>query len=60
MNALYISQKLGSDFSIRLIGGQNVNEGTVQVTYQGQVGVICDDSWDNNDARVVCRMLGYE
>uniref|UniRef100_A0A2C9JRC5 Serine protease 12 n=1 Tax=Biomphalaria glabrata TaxID=6526 RepID=A0A2C9JRC5_BIOGL len=44
--------------SVSLVDG-NENSGTVQVTYMGEKGVICDDLWTINDAHVVCRMLGY-
>lgn len=45
--------------SVRLTGGSTSNEGRVIVTLGNTDGSVCDDSWDNNDARVVCRMLGY-
>ena len=45
---------------IRLVGGRFDNEGTVEITYGGHTGVICDDNWDIQDANVVCRMLGFQ
>lgn len=45
--------------SVRLVGGSTSREGTIIVTLGNTEGTVCDDWWDNADARVVCRMLGY-
>ena len=49
---------------IRLVGGTNsstVYNGRVEIRQaQGNWGTICDDSFDNRDALVICRMLGYK
>lgn len=44
---------------IRLAGGSSPMNGRVEVNLGEGWGTVCDDRWDDNEARVVCRMLGY-
>ena len=44
---------------MRLVGGSSYSEGVVEVYYNGRWGSVCYYGWDEHDANIVCKQLGF-
>ncbi|XP_050395591.1 deleted in malignant brain tumors 1 protein [Patella vulgata] len=53
----YTPSQIKTKYPIRLVGGNSANEGRVEISRNGVWGTICDDNWNVNNAKVICRML---
>ncbi|XP_052223885.1 uncharacterized protein LOC127839534 [Dreissena polymorpha] len=60
-DSIWVPELPNCDAEVRaeLVDGPNKYSGRVEIIIGKHRGTVCDDSWDNKDASVICKMLGY-
>ena len=58
-NNIYIHKAGCEDDDVKLVDGSSSNEGRVEICLDNQWGTVTSDGWSTNNAKVVCRQLGY-
>ena len=44
---------------VRLANGYPASRGVLEICVNGKFATVCADQWDNTDASIVCKELGY-
>ena len=57
---LIIHIEICSDGAVRTAGGSTSLAGIVEICVNTRWGRVCEDSWNDTVASVVCRQLGYQ
>lgn len=57
---MFLELENSQSLQIRLVGGNNAKEGRVELFFNNTWGTVCDDQFDDREANVFCRMLGYK
>lgn len=47
------------DGAVRLVGGENSTLGRLELCINNAWGSVCDEMFGTNEAKVVCRQLGF-
>jgi len=53
------NQMLESQLTVRLVNSSSSYKGRLEVYHNGTWGTVCDDNFEEVDARVACNSLGY-
>ena len=57
-SSVLVEEDTCEEGDVRLMDGSDAKEGRVEICRNNMWGTVCDNGWDNEDARVICRQLG--